>query len=412
MRLERWGWYSIALNVLLAALHALIAIRSGSLAVAAELLHNVVDLFSAIAVLVGLKLAARKSKAFPYGLYKVENLVAAGLAMMVFLTAYEVLRHAFSAAPAPAPVRVDAWMLAALMATGIIPLAFSHYELRAARAANSPSLIAEAKEYRVHVFTTGLAFAALAAEWLSFPLDRIAAAIIVMAVIKTGWDLLRDAMRVLLDASLEPEALAAVRRVIESDATVRELTWMTGRNAGRFRYVEAGVALRAVDLNRAEAVTARIERAVRMQVPHVERLLLHIESPAAPTARYAVPLADREGTVSAHFGEAPYFAFVTVRDADGAVVERRIDANAHMNVPRAKGIRVAEWLIGQKVDAVYSREALHGKGPDYALRDAGVDAVHGDASTVDAAVAACHEVRRRAVVTRNAEDGGTTAMAP
>jgi divalent metal cation (Fe/Co/Zn/Cd) transporter len=83
MNLERWGWYSIALNLLLAALHALIAMRSGSLAVAAELLHNVVDLLSAVAVLVGLKLAARKSKAFPYGLYKVENLVAAGLAMMV-----------------------------------------------------------------------------------------------------------------------------------------------------------------------------------------------------------------------------------------------------------------------------------------------------------------------------------------
>jgi predicted Fe-Mo cluster-binding NifX family protein len=309
-------------------------------------------------------------------------------------------------------VRVDAWMLAALVATGIVPLAFSHYELRAARAANSPALIADAKEYRVHVFTTGLALAALGAEWLRFPIDRIAAAIIAVAVIKTGWELLRDSMRVLLDASLEPEALAAIRRVIESDATVRELTWMTGRNAGRFCFVEAGVVLRTVDLQRAEAVTARIERAVRMQVPHVERLLLHIESPAAPIARYAVPLVDRAGAVSAHFGEAPYFAFVTVRDADGEVVERHIDANKHMGVARAKGIRVAEWLIRQKVDAVYSREDLQGKGPDYALRDAGIEAVHGDASTVDAAVAACHRLRRGAGCALNAREPGMESGAP
>jgi divalent metal cation (Fe/Co/Zn/Cd) transporter len=56
MKLERWGWGSIAVNVVLVALHGAVALRSGSLAVAAELVHNVVDLLSAVAVLVGLKL--------------------------------------------------------------------------------------------------------------------------------------------------------------------------------------------------------------------------------------------------------------------------------------------------------------------------------------------------------------------
>jgi len=78
MNVERWGWYSVALNVVLASLHAVIAAASGSLAVAAEFVHNLIDLAAAVAVLAGLKLAARKSRAFPYGLYKVENLVALG----------------------------------------------------------------------------------------------------------------------------------------------------------------------------------------------------------------------------------------------------------------------------------------------------------------------------------------------
>jgi len=65
VNVERWGWYSVALNVLLAALHAVIAAASGSLAVAAELIHNLIDLAAAVAVLVGMKLARRKSKAFP-----------------------------------------------------------------------------------------------------------------------------------------------------------------------------------------------------------------------------------------------------------------------------------------------------------------------------------------------------------
>jgi len=90
MKLERWGWYSVLVNVLLAGLHGLIAWVSGSLAVFAELVHNLIDLLGAVAVLLGIRLASRKSHAFPYGLYKVESLVAVGLAALVLLTAYEI----------------------------------------------------------------------------------------------------------------------------------------------------------------------------------------------------------------------------------------------------------------------------------------------------------------------------------
>ena len=38
--------------------------------------------------------------------------------------------------------------------------------------------------------------------------------------------------------------LERVRNVIHAEAAVSEVKWITGRNAGRFRFVEAGVALR------------------------------------------------------------------------------------------------------------------------------------------------------------------------
>jgi cation diffusion facilitator family transporter len=370
MNIEHWGWYSIAVNILLALLHGFIAFRSDSLAVAAELTHNIIDLAAAVAVLIGLKLAGRKSKYFPYGLYKVENLVAAGLAALIFLTAYEIARDALLATTAP--VRVENWMLVALTASAALPLVFSHFELRAGKSVNSPALIADAREYRVHVFTTGLAFAALLAEWFHYPLDRFAALVIVVAVVKTGWDLLRDAMRVLLDASLDVETLDHIRNVFNAEPAVAEVKWVTGRNAGRFRFVEAGVALRVAELDKAELVMRRIETSVRAAVPHVERVLIHVEAPALPYVRYAVPLANREGKVSQHFGEAPFFALVAARRSDGAIEEQIIVSNPHCTEERAKGIRVAEWLVAQKIDVVLSREDVSRKGPAYVLREAGV----------------------------------------
>jgi len=73
MKIERWGWYSIGVHMVLMMVNLTIAVASGSLAVAAEMVNNAVDLFSSVAVLVGLKLSSRKSQAFPYGMYKVEN---------------------------------------------------------------------------------------------------------------------------------------------------------------------------------------------------------------------------------------------------------------------------------------------------------------------------------------------------
>ncbi|MCD6520290.1 MAG: cation transporter [Anaerolineae bacterium] len=105
----KWGWYSIGVNIVLLLINLIIAAASHSLAVSAEMTHSLDDLLSAVAVLIGLKLAGRKSKAFPYGLYKLENVIAVVLAMMIFVTAYEIARDAIFAPPRE--TRVDFWML-------------------------------------------------------------------------------------------------------------------------------------------------------------------------------------------------------------------------------------------------------------------------------------------------------------
>jgi predicted Fe-Mo cluster-binding NifX family protein len=282
---------------------------------------------------------------------------------------------------------VDPWMLAGLVVATAIPLVFSRFELRAGREANSPSLIADAKEYRTHVFTTGIVFAALLAQWFNLPLDRIAALVIVVAIAKTGWELLSDGMRVLLDASLDADTILQIRDIIAAEPTVAELKWATGRNAGRFRFVEAEVALRVRDLEKAEAITRRIEEQIREAVPHVDRVLIHAEPMERTHLRYAVPLNDTVGALSEHFGEAPYFALVTVRLADGAVEEQQIVANPHGALEKAKGIRVAEWLVAQKVDVVLLKESLRGKGPVYVFGEAGVEMRETATTTLEEALA-------------------------
>jgi len=382
---ERAGWLSIGVNVFLMALNLAIAAASGSLAVAAETVHNLVDLAASVAVLAGLKLSRRKSRDFPYGLYKVENVVAVVVALLIFFTGYEIASQALHS-----PARettVSPLMLGGVMVAMIVPLAFSIYEMRVGRAANSPSLMADAQEYRAHVFSSGVVLLALIGQMVGWPLDRIAALVIVVLISKTGWELLADGMRVLLDASLDAETLGQVRAILEGDPQVVNVTALTGRNAGRYRFIETEIVLRTHDLDKAHAVGARLEATIRAHVPHVDRVLVHYEPAARTHLCYAVPLADVVGTLSEHFGEAPYFALTTIRSADGTLERQELQANPFAKVPKAKGIRVAEWLVAQKTDVVLMNESLKGKGPEYVFGDAGIEIRVTSAATLETALA-------------------------
>ena len=180
-------------------------------------------------------------------------------------------------------------------------------------------------------------------------------------------------LRVLLDASLDAERLNEIKQIVLADPAVAEVKWVTGRNAGRFRFVEAGVALRGSEPGRAESALERIEKTVRTAIPQVERVLLHLEARGSAQTTYAIPLVNLSGTMSEHFGEAAFFAFVTIDQATNSVVEQRIQPNPHLSLDKGKGLQVAQWLASQKPDAVLVKVDLTGRGPDYVFRDAGIE---------------------------------------
>lgn len=372
VEVERVGWYSIGINCFLTLLNLTIALASGSLAVAAEMIHNLVDLMASVAVLVGLKISKRESHDFPYGLYKVENVVAVGIAFLIFLTGYEIARQAIFGLERQTTVNV--WILAGVALSMIIPWAFSRYEMRVGRAANSPSLIADAQEYRVHIFSSGVVLVALAGQWAGLPLDRVAALVVVVLVVKTGWELLSDGMRVLLDASIDAETLYEVREIIQSHSAVVNVKSLTGRNAGRYRFLESEIGVRVADLEKAHQLSHVIEESIRQHVPHIERVLIQVEPAQKPVQRVAVSVYNEKGTVSQHFGTAPFFTFIDVRVADGARLRHQVVINPHRMDEKQRGLRVAHWLINEGVDVVISGDDLHEKAPGYVLADAGVTA--------------------------------------
>lgn len=367
---RRAGWYSIGVNVILFALNLTMAIYSKSLALKAETAHNLLDLVASISVLIGVVLSQRKTRDFPYGMYKIENVVAVFISLGMFVTGYEIASESLFA-PSHTP-DVRPIMLAGVVIAAVIPLVFSQYELRLGRAINSPSLIADATEYRAHILSSGVVFAALAGQLLGLPLDRMAALVIVIWIGYMGWRTLADGMRVLLDASLDSSTLNTVRAIILNNPTIVRVKSLTGRNSGRYRFIEAEVVLRINDLNLAHSIVSEIENEIKSEIPHVERVLIHFESEKHEILRVAAPLTANSSTVAEDFGKAMYFGVFEIRAKDRVILQQDIQENPFQTVEKGRGLKIAEWLINQKVDAVVSREDLSHKGSGFALSASGV----------------------------------------
>jgi cation diffusion facilitator family transporter len=379
--IRRVAIYSIVVSLSLVGIKLALAVISGSLALRADAIHSMVDVFASVAVLVGVVISGRRSRAFPYGLYKVENVVAVIIAVLLFFTAYEIVREA--AVAGERAIFASTWLLIVVGLIAVVPFLFGRYEGAVGRKTNSPSLVADGREFQTEVLTSVVVFIAVLAQSLGVPfIDRIGAGIVALFIIKAGWGILSNSVRVLLDASIDSESLRQISEVIRAEPAVAKVKAVTGRNSGRYRFVEAEVELRITDLERAHAVSQQVENRIKETCRHVDRVLIHYEPWAKTEIRYAVPLADSGGAISHHFGEAPYFAFIEIKASTRELLRQELVANPYHSLEKGRGIKTAELLIGHKVDVVLSRESLVGKGPGYAFADAGVEAVQIEAETL------------------------------
>jgi len=377
---SRLALLSLLVNLSLVGIKLLLSHLSGSLALRADAIHSMVDVFGSTALILGIFISGRKSKSFPYGLYKVENLVAVIISLLLFFTAYEIAREA--AVGASSTVPYSGWVLVAVAAIVPVPLIFGTYEIKVGENFSSPSLVADGRQFRADVLTESVVFAALAGQFFGLPLDRIAAAVIALLIVKAGWEILVSGMRVLLDASIDLATLRKIEDAIELNPEVSAVEEVTGRNSGRYLFVEAKVAFRVTDLARAHQASQRIERDIREAVPNVDRVLIHYEPRPRTHLRYAVALADLAGKVSSHFGESPYFAIVDFSLEEEKVEGEMILANPYKDEEKGKGLKVASFLLSHKPDIVVAGESLEGKGPGYALAEAGVETVKTEAGTL------------------------------
>ncbi|KPK36264.1 MAG: hypothetical protein AMK70_02945 [Nitrospira bacterium SG8_35_1] len=363
---------SLGLNISFTAVKYLLYLFTGSSALLAETVHSLTDVIGSMLVVGGIYLSEKKSKQFPWGLYKVENLAAVLSAGLIFVSAYEIVKMIYHP-PSESLKNLNITLI--VLFSMVFPIIlFSRFEAKKAKLLNSPSLMADAENWRMDLAPLAVVALGIAAAKFSYAfMDRIAALVVLVIVVRAGYGILKDSMKSLLDASVDKSTQNAIMNLIKRFPEVKEIVSLNARNSGRFIFVETDLRLSSKKLKDAHLIANNIEMEIKRHIPFVEKFIIHYEPERKDYQRFAVPLATRDGEISEHFGGAPFIALWDERLPDKTILSRKVLDNPFSEMEKGKGIKLAELLVEQEIDILYTKEDFEGKGPHYVLSDAEVE---------------------------------------
>jgi cation diffusion facilitator family transporter len=275
----------IALGIT-AAFQVVILVMSGSIALAADTIHNFSDALTAIPLWIAFVLGRRAAtRRYTYGYGRAEDLAGLFVILMIALSAliagYEAVRRLIQ------PVAIDhlGWVIAAGVVGFLGNELVALYRIRVGRRIGSAALAADGLHARTDGFTSlAVVFGAIGV-WLGFPLaDPIVGLIITVAIVAVLRTAVRDVFRRLLDG-VDPALVDAAEQALAREPGVIAVRSVRMRWIGHRLHADAELDIAPdTSLTDAHQVAHSAEHTLTHAVPKLASALIHAY-PAATSSR-------------------------------------------------------------------------------------------------------------------------------
>ncbi|MFI9415363.1 cation diffusion facilitator family transporter [Nocardia gamkensis] len=260
-----------------AVLQLVIVVASGSVALAADTVHNFSDALTAvplwIAFALGRKAATRR---YTYGFGRAEDLaglfVVAMIALSALIAGYEAVRRLLD----PVPLDHVGWVAAAGLIGFLGNETVALYRIRVGRRIGSAALVADGLHARTDGFTSLAVLLGAGGVALGFPLaDPIVGLLITVAILAVLRTAARDVLRRLMDA-VEPELVTAAERALSAEPGVQGVRSLRMRWIGHRLHadVELDVAP-TITLADAHHVAHEAQHTLTHVVPKLDTAVVH-----------------------------------------------------------------------------------------------------------------------------------------
>jgi cation diffusion facilitator family transporter len=282
-RVMRLAIGSVAVGLAVLALKLAAWRVTGSLALMSDALESVVNVATALAVIVALRVARRPADDnHPYGHHKAEFFSAVLEGVLIVMAALLILREAWDGLAAPRALDAPGLGLTVNAAAGVINAGWAWLLIRAGRAHRSPALAADGRHLMTDVVSSlgvlaGVALAVATGWWV---LDPALAVLVALNILWSGWGVIRGSLSGLMDEAVPDGELARIRRIIAESAggeTALEAHDLRTRHAGPVTFIEFHLVVPGeTTVEAAHDLCDRIEAALMAALPDA-RVTIHVE---------------------------------------------------------------------------------------------------------------------------------------
>ncbi|QIA26503.1 cation transporter [Thermaerobacter sp. PB12/4term] len=272
------AWLSAASYVVLSAVKIGVGWRAGSRGMLADGLNNLTDVLASVAVLWGIRAAARPADAeHRYGHGRAETVAQLVVGTVMGMVGLNVGLSALQAALAPNLEPPEPYAAGVGLAAAAVMAAVYFYNRALARRTGSPALRAAARDHSSDALVSlgtvvGIWGAGRGWTWL----DPVAGVVVGLLVVRTAWRLASEATHELLDG-FEPERVQRLGRRVARVPGVETVRDVRGRRLGKATAIDVTITVDpGLTVEESHAVADRVEQVLR-QDPDVTHVHVHVE---------------------------------------------------------------------------------------------------------------------------------------
>ena len=358
-------------NITLFIFKLIFGILTNSVALQADAFDSMTDIVMALTALIALLFTRKKpNEKFPYGYYKLENIISLFISLFIFFTAYNIVIQSVTNISAlfSGQLRViysSPLIFLFLILSLSISLFIALYLKKISKRTGSPIIESEAREKLFDcLISSSVIISFIGALWNLNFLDSIIALIIAVFIFKGGYDIFLISTKTLLDAVINFDKRTELIKTIEEYPMVKSLESIQVRSYGKYVFMQADILLKKdMTLSQIRALKDTLSNKIKAEFPEIFKVILLAYAQEKKMLKIAVPVSDTEGLNSKifdHFGESPYFAFLEFQD--GSLLRLEVVPNKFINEAKRKGILISDWLSAAKIDKLYLIKELK-KGP-------------------------------------------------
>ncbi len=272
---------SLIVGIVVLGLKGLAYWMTGSIALLSDALESTVNVATAIAALIAIRVATRPADDnHPYGHHKAEFFSAVLEGVMIIVAALLIMHEAYKGIMAPRALDAPLQGLLVNGAASLINGAWCWVLITRGRRYKSPALVADGHHLLSDVVSSiGVTFGVLLAIETGWAiLDPALAGLVALNILWSGWKVMKTSLSGLMDESVAAGDLKTIREVIALEAVgALEAHDLRTRHAGKVTFIDFHLVVPGqTTVTEAHEICDRIELALKTEVPE-SIVTIHVE---------------------------------------------------------------------------------------------------------------------------------------